>query len=180
MTAFDFLSPKDADWRAAVDQFKWYRVERFILHAHRWKDYQASGPKLKWKRVRFDKKGVKRLPDDKGGLYSFIAEPRIAGHTAVRYLLYVGQAQGQSLRKRVTSYLYESQKEKPRVHVSEMLEKFTDHLWLYFAEVNDASTITNIENQLLAAFLPPSTKLSRRQSRTLGMRPSHEQNYSIR
>jgi excinuclease UvrABC nuclease subunit len=89
------------------------------------------------------------------GLYSFFAEPQIAGHRFVRYLLYIGEAHGQSLRKRVTSYLYESQKQKPRVHVSEMLARFPNHLWLYFAVVDDVSTITSIEDQLLEAFLPP-------------------------
>jgi hypothetical protein len=155
MTVFNSLSPKDADWRTAVDEFKWYRVDRFILHPSRWKDYMTSGPKLTWKRVRFTKQGVSKLPGNQQGLYTFIAEPQIAGHTCVRYLLYVGEAQGQSLRGRVTSYLYESQKAKPRIHISEMLQKFPDHLWLYFAVVKDVKTITKIEDQLLAAFLPP-------------------------
>lgn len=155
MSAFDYISPKDADWRSAVDQFRWYRVDRFVLHSPRWASYMTSGPQLKWKRVRFSKTGVRSLPDDKMGLYTFIAEPQIAGHSAVRYLLYVGEAQDQSLRKRVTSYLYESAKEKPRVHVSEMLAKFPNHLWLYFAVVDDRSSIPKIEEQLLEAFLPP-------------------------
>jgi hypothetical protein len=155
MSAFDYISPKDADWRPAVNAFRWYHVNRFILHSPRWTDYSTSGPRLKWKRVRFNKVGVKSLPDDKMGLYSFIAEPQIAGHTSVGYLLYVGEAHGQSLRKRVTSYLYESEKEKPRIHVSEMLARFPNHLWLYFAVVDNVSTITTIEDQLLETFLPP-------------------------
>lgn len=155
MSAFDYISPKDSDWRSAVDQFKWYRVDRFILHSERWTNYLTSGPKLIWKRVRFNKDGVNSLPNDKMGLYTFIAEPQVAGHPAVSYLLYVGEAHGQSLRKRVTSYLYESQKKKPRVHVSEMLARFPNHLWLYFSIVDDVSTIKRIEDQLLETFLPP-------------------------
>ncbi len=155
MTAFDFVSPKDADWRSAVDQFKWYRVDRFILNPSRWRACSTLGTKLVWKRIRFHRQGVKRLPNDKMGLYSFIAEPQIAGHRSVRYLLYVGKAEDQSLRSRVTSYLYESQKAKPRIHISEMLQKFPEHLWLYFAVVDDVSIITGLEEQLLAAFLPP-------------------------
>ena len=84
-----------------------------------------------------------------------MAEPQIAGHASVRYLLYIGEAQGQSLRARVTSYLYESNKAKPRIHVSEMLAKFPDHLWVYYAIIDDTSDITEIENRLLETFLPP-------------------------
>lgn len=155
MSAFDIISPKDARWRTAADEFKWYRVDRFILHPKRWKVYAPSGPTLSWTRVRFDKAGVKSMPDDKMGVYTFIAEPEIAGHSSVRYLLYVGEAKEQSLRKRVTSYLYESKKEKPRIHVSEMVLKFQSHLWIYFAVIDNVASIAQIEDQLLQAFLPP-------------------------
>lgn len=155
MSAFDIISPKDARWRTTADEFRWYRVDRFILHPKRWKMYSTTGPALDWKKVRFDKAGVKAIPDDKMGLYTFFAEPDIAGHSSVRYLLLVGEAKDQSLRKRVTGYLYESNKAKPRIHVSEMLQKFGSHLWLYFAVVDDPTTITAIEDQLLQAFLPP-------------------------
>src|SRR5205823_1799319 len=110
----------------------------------RWRACSTLGTKLVWKRVRFDKQGVKRLPNDKRGLYSFIAEPRIAGHGYVRYLLYIGKAQRQSLQARVTGYLYESQKAKPRIHISEMLQKFPEHLWLYFTVVDSVSIITQL------------------------------------
>lgn len=155
MSAFDFISPKDKDWKSAVDQFRWYRVDRFILHATRWADYITSGPKLTWNRIRFTKDEVKKLKDDKMGLYSFVAEPQIAGHSAIRYLLYVGKADGESIKKRVTSYFYQSQIAKPRIHVSEMLEKFTSHLYLYYAVVDNVTTITQVENKLLETFLPP-------------------------
>jgi hypothetical protein len=156
MSVFDFVSPRDANWRTAVDDFKWYRVERFILHLKRWQNYAASsGPTLKWESTRFSKEGVKKLPHNKMGIYTFVAEPQIAGHTYVRYLLYVGKAEGQSLQDRVTSYLYEPRVAKPRVHVSEMVTKFGEQIWIYYAVVDDISSITNIEDQLLQAFIPP-------------------------
>jgi hypothetical protein len=108
MSVFDFLSPNDANWGTGVAELKRHRIDRFVLYPARWTACSSSGalPILKWKRVRFDAAGVKTLPDDKQGIYSFFAEPEIADHQAVRYLLYVGETHAQGLRTRVRSYLH--------------------------------------------------------------------------
>ena len=152
---FDQLSPKDAAWRSQVDAFGRYRIQKFILHPGLWSSFQPIVPTLKWQRVKFTAGGVKNLPDNKFGIYSFIAEPNVAGHSAVGYLLYVGKAQEQSLQDRVTSYLYEKNKRKSRVHIAEMLDHCPNHLWLHYAEVADPTKIEAIEDALLQAFLPP-------------------------
>ena len=156
MSAFNYISPKDANWADRVAQSKRYRIDRFVLHPERWTACPVNGPlpKLKWKRVRFDAAGVATLPNNKQGIYSFFAEPEIAEHAAVRYLLYVGETHSQSLRERVRSYLTESSKQKPRVHIVEMIDRYPDHLWLYYAVVNNMQ-VEQVENELLAAYLPP-------------------------
>jgi hypothetical protein len=152
---FDKLSPMDASWRGKVDAFGRYRIQRFILHPELWTACPQMTPPLKWTRIRFSKSAVTQLPNNKYGIYSFIAEPQIAGHNAVGYLLYLGKAQDQSLQARVSSYLYEANKAKPRIHISEMLDHCPDHLWLHYAEIADQKTIKKIEDALLEAFLPP-------------------------
>ena len=153
---FDKLSPKDAaTWRRGVDEFGRYRIQRFILHPGLWNAFPPMAPSLTWTKIKFSNTTVRNLPNNKYGIYSFIAEPQIAGHNAIGYLLYVGKAQDQSLRDRVTSYLYESQKTKPRIHISEMLDHCPDHLWLHYAEIADQRSIKKIEDALLEAFLPP-------------------------
>ena len=95
---FNQISPKDATWRTTVDNFARYRVQRFILHPDRWAGCPPTLPKLVWKKTRFDKAHVKTLPDDKYGIYSFIAEPHVAGHKAIGYLLYIGKGKIKAFR----------------------------------------------------------------------------------
>jgi hypothetical protein len=72
MSAFDFVSHLDADWKSAVAQFRWFRVDRFVLHPERWRHYDtASGATMTWQSTRFDPAGVKQLPDDQNGIYIF-------------------------------------------------------------------------------------------------------------
>jgi hypothetical protein len=152
---FNKLSPKDATWRSKVDAFARYRIQKFILHPELWSACPTFSPKLQWIRVQFNKANVKTLPNNKYGLYSFIAEPEVADHKAVGYLFYIGKAQDQSLQKRVTSYLYEANKAKPRIPIVEMLSHCPQHLYLHYAVVANQSVIASIEAALLEAFLPP-------------------------
>jgi hypothetical protein len=152
---FATISPKDPTWSTKVAEFGQYRVDRFILHSELWVNCSIETTRLRWERVKFSSAGVKSLPARGSGIYSFVAEPEVAGHNAVGYLLYVGKAQGQSLRNRLTSYLCEPQKDKPRIHIVQMLRKWPNHLWLHYALVSNETTIGIIEDALLEAFLPP-------------------------
>lgn len=158
MSVFNIISPKDADWGDHVGRFKRFRIDRFILHPDQWASIPGSATlsKLTWNRVRFDTAGVNSLPDDKAGVYTIFAEPEIAKHSSVRYLLYVGETHGKStaLRSRVRSYLNEKTNSKPRVHIVEMIDRYPNHLWIYYAIVS-RKHVQKIEDDLLAAFLPP-------------------------
>ena len=39
--------------------------------------------------------------------------------------------------------------------VRSMIRKWPDHLWLYFAVVDDVSVIKQLEEDLLRAYIPP-------------------------
>ena len=89
---FAAISPDDWDpvgWDDAVKLLKHYHIKMFILCPDYWNDYKNI--RLKWKRVKFDTKGVKKLPGDKQGLYSFLVQPNVGGHPAISYLLYIGE-----------------------------------------------------------------------------------------
>jgi hypothetical protein len=153
---FSAISPKDWDepaWDDAVAILKKYRVEKYILCPQHWQGY--SNIRLTWKKVQFNKAGLEKLPQDKPGLYVFIVQPNIAGHKAINFLLYIGETTKQSLRDRCTSYLFEASKSKARVPIRSMIRKWPDHLWLYFAIVDDVSIIKQVEEDLIKAYIPP-------------------------
>jgi hypothetical protein len=156
MPLFDDLSPKDSSWTQAVRHFGDYHIRNCFCNPILWTEYANLA--LTWRRVRFDGAGVRRLPNDKCGIYTFVAEPAVAGHSAVGYLLYVGETERQSLRERCSSYLNERGKAKGRIHICEMIRKWPDHLFLHYAIIDNKSLITKLEDDLIAAFLPPFNK----------------------
>jgi hypothetical protein len=153
MSVFDSISPNA--WTPAVSDFKRFHVPRFLLNPKQWSSYPNRVPGLTWKRVRFNQAGVAAIPDNKKGIYTFVAEPTIAKHNAIRYLLYVGETHNQSLRTRCKNYLAELTNKKPRIHIYEMLTKWPDHLWIHYAVVTNEPDIEPLEEELIAAFLPP-------------------------
>lgn len=116
--------------------------------------------RLKWHKVKFQPKNVNRLPDDAKGIYTFVVKPGIANHPSCSYLMYVGKAEKQDLRVRFSQYFKEKKKGElsRRPHVTEMLLKWDEFLWFYYAEISDISKIRLIEEELLAAYLPPSNR----------------------
>lgn len=153
MSVFATISPKD--WPDSTGDLSIYIYKTFILYPKCWSEYPDKVAKLKWLKVKFDAKGVKKLPDNKKGIYSFIAEPKVGKLHAVGYLLYVGETHEQTLRARCSSYLSEYKKKNKRVHIYEMLRRWPNHLWLHYAIIDDDSLIQELEEDLIAAFIPP-------------------------
>lgn len=149
---FDFANAR----KAALD-IKDYRVLRFILYPPHWTAY-PNKPTLSWKRERFNKASINLIPDDKHGVYSFVAESQVANHPAASYLLYVGKAKDTSFRGRYRKYLRATTDWKDRPHIAEMVGKWTDHLWFYYAEVDDVTLIDDLEAELIIAFMPPQNR----------------------
>jgi hypothetical protein len=141
--------------RKLIDLLRDYNLSRFVICPNLWEDYSAPTPPLEWKRVKFDQAGVKSLPNDKPGLYSFVVHPEIANHDAVSYLLYIGETTKQTIQKRCRDYLGEDKKKKPREHIRDMVKLWPNHLWIYYSEVADPKTILKLEEDLITAFTPP-------------------------
>lgn len=152
MAILDLLKAQEAE-RDIRD----YRIDRFILYPVHWLNYPDSID-LKWKKVRFTDSNAELVPNNKTGVYSFVADASIAHHPACSYLLYVGKAERQDLRKRFRQYLRAEQAWKKRPHIVSMISKWSDHLWFYYAEVSDRSAINSLEEELITALLPPMNK----------------------
>jgi hypothetical protein len=89
-----------------------------------------------------------------------VVKPGIAHHPGCSYLLYVGKAEDQMLRTRFGQYFTEKSKgaQSRRPHVTEMLLKWDGFLWFYYAPIAKKGRIKHVEEQLLAAYLPPSNR----------------------
>ena len=127
---------------------------KFILWPKYWKMYSKT-IKLAWKHIRYSRTTVEGLPNNTG-VYAFVVKPGIAGLTECNYLLYIGKAQDQSLKVRCKQYLDENKKRKPRILIAQMFNLWSDHLFLYYAELDSSKiNINDVEENLLTAFLPP-------------------------
>lgn len=145
------------DRRAAEKDFKYYNVKRFILHPGQWTQFSLHPAVLNWSGIRFTASNAARVPNDERGVYSFVVQPNIAAHPSVKYLMYIGMTDKQDFRARYRQYLREPAQPKRREHVAELLEKWPKHLWFYYAPLT-SQDITAIEDELLAAFVPPHNR----------------------
>jgi hypothetical protein len=105
--------------------------------------------------VPFDKANQVHVPNDKGGVYTFVVKPDIANHPSCSYLLYVGKTQRQTLRKRFLQYFSERDRNKGRPLIQKMLTLWKDHIWFCFAPIDDRGIIHNVEEALIGAYVPP-------------------------
>jgi hypothetical protein len=131
-----------------------YCIDQIILSPEKWKTYINPTP-LDWHVVRFNKEAKNQIPNDKGGVYSFVLKPNIARHTDCSYLLYIGKAKQQSLRKRFLQYFSEKTKPKGRPRVQRMLVLWEEYLWFCYSTVDDTDQISTIERDLIGAYVPP-------------------------
>ena len=92
------------------------------------------------------------------GVYSFVADAEIAQHPACSYLLYIGKVENQNLRNRYRQYLRAETAWKNRPHIAKMISKWSGHLWFYYAEVSNTDVISQLEEDLITAFLPPENR----------------------
>jgi len=144
---YDLIEDKRID-------LKKYHIDRVILSPERWASF-ATPVQLSWAVVKFDQSQQDHIPDDKGGVYTFVVKPGITDHPECAYLLYVGKAEQQSLRKRFVQYFYERNARKGRPKVQKMLNLWERHLWFCYATIEDTNQISDIEQSLIGAYLPP-------------------------
>jgi hypothetical protein len=135
-----------------------YIINRFVLYPEHWKSY-PDAVRLDWKKVKFTEANAEFVPNDKIGVYSFIVNAAVAQHPACTYLLYIGKAERQALRKRYRQYLRTEQEwEKRPPHIVKMINSWRDYLWFYYAEVAERALITSLEEELITALLPPMNR----------------------
>lgn len=132
-----------------------YKMERMILSPNRWAAFVCP-VELAWQLIPFAANRVNDVPNNAKGVYSFVVRPGIANHPDCSYLLYVGKVQDQAFRPRYRQYLHEKQKgqDARRVHVSRMLQKWDGYLWFCYAPIEDEALIGQVEDALIAAYLP--------------------------
>lgn len=140
-------------------ELKDFRLWRMVLSPPRWQSCNLP-VRLTWRAVRFERANMNRVPNNAKGVYTFVVKPGIADHPSCAYLMYVGKAERQVLRSRFSQYFDEKDKGETsrRPHVTEMLLKWEGFLWFYYAEISDTTKIKPVEDELLAAYLPPSNR----------------------
>lgn len=138
----------------ASSDLQTYSLSRLVISPERWKAFACSTP-LQWQIVKFDRSEVNRVPGDKGGVYTFVVKPGVADHPECSYLMYVGKAERQSLRKRFAQYFKEKGSPRARPKVWKMLNFWENYLWFCYAQVDDQTMIDELERKLIDAYVPP-------------------------
>ena len=136
-----------------------FRLSRMVLSPTQWQSCKIP-IKLSWRAVKFRRVNATRIPGNARGVYTFVVKPGVAEHPSCSYLMYVGKAEDQVLRDRFRQYFMEKARgeESRRPHVTDMLLKWDGFLWFYYAEISNKTEIKGVEEQLLAAYLPPSNR----------------------
>jgi hypothetical protein len=136
-----------------LDHLKKYRIERMVLSPKGWKSFKVP-VSLSWSIVKYEKSQTYKLPTTQG-VYTFIVKPDVAGHPDCSYLLYVGQTEKQTFRKRFSQYFIEETKPTGRQHIKKMAKLWKHNLWYCYAPINNLSLIEQVEDGLIEAFVPP-------------------------
>lgn len=92
------------------------------------------------------------LPNDKGGIYIFIAKPNIIPGSHL-YIFYIGRSlitKSQNLRKRCSEY-YKDKRPK----VSRMIKNWGKYLYIRYLPLDDNDFISELEKTLINSILPP-------------------------
>jgi len=117
--------------------------------------------KLNWQSVAYlDSDGIKKVPDDRRGIYAFAIygnSPIFPKHSYVLYIGIAGKDSDRSLRARYRDYFSKS-KVLPRAKVTMMIAKWRSVLHFHYAPIDDNVTterLQSLEKQLNGALMPP-------------------------
>ena len=81
-------------------------------------------------------------------------QPEVASHTHCAYLMYIGKTT-RTLQARFTEYLRERENERGRPKILRLLNIYQDYLHFCCLTIAETERITDIEDALISAFLPP-------------------------
>jgi hypothetical protein len=137
-----------------IDDLRKYR-KSFILSPKQWQILNI--PRLKWKSVKFLKQNRDRVPPVRG-IYVFMIKHRtklLPSHGYIAYVGLTGDRNERTLNARYGDYLRDQSRPK-RVHVYELLNRWKNDVYFYFAEVPDRKvSLSALENNLLDSLIPP-------------------------
>jgi len=127
---------------------------RLLLWPTRWQQYRPIH-NLDWQIFEFNSDNIQQIPKNPG-VYTFLVQPRIAYNLNASYLMYIGKTD-RSLRQRYREYLREVENTSGRTQIIDTLIRYTGYVYFSCACVISKSvTPTQIEDELLKAFMPPN------------------------
>ena len=111
---------------------------------------------LNWQSpIKFSRNNRQRVPTDQIGVYAFMLEPDAVKAPKSAYLLYIGKTcDKRGFRARYLRYL-NGRERLARPKIGEMLERWEEHIWFYYAPIDDAALIFQVEKALIDACIPP-------------------------
>ena len=137
------------------------RRERKQLRAHtwpfsmwpqRWISYNLPD-QFNWKIYPFRRDQINNIPDQPG-IYSFVVQPSIASYSYCSYLMYIGKTT-RPLQKRFEEYFLEQNNPAGRPLILDLLNDYQGYIHFCCSVISQRERIDEIENALVAAFLPP-------------------------
>lgn len=134
------------------NDLKAHKVE-FVLMPQAWRTFVHEQFPCAWRTIKLDESGKSDpVLTKRAGIYTLLLQPDIARHPACSYLMYVGQTH--NLRQRFHNYSVTEKKRRKRPNVYRMLNMYDGFIWFCFTEVDEAR-LTEYENALMSAFVPP-------------------------
>lgn len=144
---------KDNTFQFSMIPSRWDEYENFLdIMQDDWAEYKY-----------FDESGevsveVKRLPNDKGGIYLYVVKPPIPiNYTPV--IMYIGRAhnngKSQNLRKRVNNYAREAQDlYRGRKSIRSLFAKYAEYLHVMYIALENNEDIDRLEKEMISAIVP--------------------------
>lgn len=132
----------------------------FILSPSKILENDLGIEKLNWRSIKFGPEQIGEIPDDKRGIYAFIAKNEsliLPPHGYVLYIGIAGRKSERSLRQRYIDYC-NPRKSIKRPKIARMIGTWHSVLCFCYASVEDDITseqLEIIEKKLNTALLPP-------------------------
>jgi hypothetical protein len=137
-----------------IDGLRKYK-KTFILSPEQWQ--LLNIPRLDWHHVKFLRENRDVIPQVRG-IYFFMIKYEtnlLPSHGYIAYVGLTGDQNERTLHLRYGDYLRDQSRPK-RVHIYELLNRWKNNIYFYFAEVPDREeSLTDIETNLLDSLIPP-------------------------
>lgn len=140
-----------------IDELRKFKMT-FVVSPKNWQNFSTPVP-LNWVSVRFTSANRISVPTEKG-VYAFVIGHHDTGLPPHGYPMYVGQTghdSNQTLRLRYGVYLSDQKsKSDKRPKVKELLTRWKDCLFFYYAPVTDRRySLKKLEAALNDSLIPP-------------------------